>query len=88
MEVEFYKQFNEDVKKLPSKKVRQQITNRILSIEQAESINQLTGIKKLTGFTNAYRMRSGDYRIGLFLNGSNVELARVLHRLKAYDFFL
>ncbi|MGH2412635.1 MAG: type II toxin-antitoxin system RelE family toxin, partial [Microcystaceae cyanobacterium] len=35
----------------------------------------------------AYRIRLGDYRIGLFIEGKTVTFARVLHRKEIYRYF-
>jgi mRNA interferase RelE/StbE len=56
-------------------------------IERFESIEQIPTLKKLRGFRNAYRIRTGDYRIGFLFDGQTVIFARVLHRKDIYRFF-
>jgi mRNA interferase RelE/StbE len=41
----------------------------------------------LVGFSNAYRIRLGDFRVGLFLDNDVVTLARILHRKDIYKLF-
>ncbi|WP_374754821.1 type II toxin-antitoxin system RelE family toxin [Dyadobacter psychrophilus] len=43
--------------------------------------------KKLKGFSNAYRIRIGDYRVGIFVENNIVELARIAHRKDIYKVF-
>jgi mRNA-degrading endonuclease RelE of RelBE toxin-antitoxin system len=44
-------------------------------------------LKKLKGDENAYRIRIGDYRLGIFFDGETVIFARVLHRKDIYRYF-
>ena len=47
----------------------------------------IVNLKKLKGFKTAYRIRIGDYRIGVFIDGDIVEFARVVHRKDIYRLF-
>jgi mRNA interferase RelE/StbE len=44
-------------------------------------------VKKLVGFKEAFRIRLGNYRVGVFLEGENVIFARVAHRKDIYSIF-
>ncbi len=44
-------------------------------------------LKKLKGFDGAYRIRIGDYRVGLFIVQETITFARVLHRKEIYRYF-
>lgn len=57
------------------------------SLLTANSIRDLTGIKKLTGHTNFYRYKIGDYRLGFELQGDVVTLLIILHRKDIYRQF-
>lgn len=87
MKVIFLAKFSKDLDKLKDKKARKSIKNAILEVEQAESIRNLTGLKRLKGEKGAYRLRVGNYRIGLYIHGATVEMARVAHRKDIYDLF-
>ena len=51
-----------------------------------KQINKLkTG--KLLGYNGRYRIRIGDYRIGIEINGDIIEVMRVLHRQEFYRYF-
>lgn len=87
MKVLFLDKFNRDLDKLKEKKVRQSIKRAILKLEKAPTMNKITGLKRLKGEKEAYRLREGNYRIGLYIVGNTIELARVVHRKDIYDVF-
>ncbi|HLO85710.1 MAG TPA: type II toxin-antitoxin system RelE/ParE family toxin [Nostocaceae cyanobacterium] len=47
----------------------------------------MTNIKKLKGEGNYYRLRVGDYRIGVVVTENTMIFVRVLHRKDIYRFF-
>ena len=87
MQVQFLSKFNRDLDRIHLKSVKKTIVFIIDEIKSAESIQGIRGIKKLSGFRSAYRIRCGDYRIGIFVDGNKVEFARVLNRKEVYRFF-
>ena len=52
-----------------------------------ESLEQISHLKKLKGDDNAYRIRVGDYRLGIFIQNNVVTFARVQHRRDIYRYF-
>jgi len=56
-------------------------------IKVAKNLSGISSCKKLVGLKNAYRIRSGSYRIGFFLENKAVELVRVLDRKNIYRYF-
>jgi mRNA-degrading endonuclease RelE of RelBE toxin-antitoxin system len=88
LKVEYRKQFLKDLKKLKKQPVYQQIYNLVFTtLSEATSIQNLPNVKALTGTNNRYRIRVGDYRIGIELNGDTLEIMRVLHRREFYRYF-
>lgn len=79
--------FVKDTKKIKDKKLIAEILKCIEEIKTVDRLDEISGIKKLTGHKNYYRIRTGDYRIGIFLNQNEVELIRFLHRKDIYKFF-
>jgi mRNA-degrading endonuclease RelE of RelBE toxin-antitoxin system len=41
----------------------------------------------MRGYTNRYRIRIGDYRVGIEVNEDVIEVMRVLHRRELYRYF-
>ena len=46
-------------------------------------------VQKLTGYQNYYKLRFGDYRLGLYVNFEThvIEFQRILHRREIYRKF-
>ncbi|WP_339787878.1 MAG: type II toxin-antitoxin system RelE family toxin [Imperialibacter sp.] len=87
MQVVYLKRFSKDLNKITQPKDRKAIAEVIEQVKQAEKIEELPGVKKLAGFDNAFRLRSGNYRIGVFMEGNIVQFARVAHRKDIYKMF-
>ena len=88
MQVVFDKRFTKDARGIRDATLKQKVRSAIERIEQAESLSAISQLRKLQGHPTAYRMRVGDYRIGLFVLDRNiVELVRVLHRKDIYESF-
>ncbi len=87
MRTEFLRKFSKDIEKIDSRQVRAALLDVIENVEQAENLAEIRNIKKLSGFADAYRIRIGDYRIGLFIDGDVVQFARVVHRKDIYKLF-
>lgn len=87
MRVEFLSKFNKDLDGIHIPFVRKAILEAIIDVENAKSIYAVRNIKKMSGFKNCYRIRTGDYRIGLFYEKGIVQFARVVHRKDIYKVF-
>lgn len=87
MKVEFLRSFAKDVDELTSSVAKQRIMDLIRQVESASSIRQIPQIKKLKGLTSAYRIRVGDYRVGIFVTQGTVQFARVKNRKEIYRSF-
>lgn len=87
MKIEFLRKFNKDLEKLDVDHVRNAALKAITVVEKAKQISDIPNIKKLTGHKAAYRIKIGDYRIGLFIEGDVGEFARIHHRKDIYTIF-
>ena len=87
MKVEFLSKFNKDLAKLDIDHVKNAALKAIHVVEEAKQISDIPNIKKLSGHKCAYRIKIGDYRIGLFIDGGVAEFARIHHRKDIYTFF-
>jgi len=83
MQVEFLAKFNRDLDRIHLKSVKNSIAKTINEVKSSTSITQISNLKKLKGFRSAYRIRLGEYPIGIF----HVEFARILHRKEIYRYF-
>lgn len=87
MNVEFRKSFEKDLGSIQDVVLLQRIRTVIEEAETAEKLNEVTNIKKLKGGGAYYRIRVGDYRIGIAVNEDTVIFVRVLHRKDVYRYF-
>ena len=86
MKYEIRKSFIKDTSKL-SATTHLEIAELIDKIEISLTISELNNCKKLKGFSNAYRIRLGRYRIGFIYENQTIELVRILARKDIYRYF-
>lgn len=87
MNVEFRKTFEKDLKKINDKSLLVKIKSTINSVEASANLDDVANLKKLKGNEGYFRIRIGDYRLGLFLDGETVLFVRVIHRQEFYRYF-
>lgn len=87
MITEFTGRFLKDLDKLNQASIEKDISDIIEQVEKANFLSEIKNIKKLKGHQTAYRIRIGDYRIGLFVENNIVEFVRVIHRKDIYKVF-
>jgi len=88
VKVEFKKSFAKDLKKKSDdRKLLEKVKQIIEHVEQANDIGQVSNLKKLRVQGDYYRIRSGEYRIGLIIEGDTVIFVRLLHRSEIYRYF-
>ena len=88
LEVRYAETFLKDLKTLKSTPCYNKIKSFCFTeLPSLASIGDIKNIKKIEGHTNFFRVRIGEYRIGLFLKGNKIQLLRVLHRKEIYRFF-
>jgi mRNA interferase RelE/StbE len=72
MIVEFDKSFEKSLYKVHDQKVLGQLKKIVLQIEKSPSLINFPRLKKLSGYSDYYRIRIGDYRIGIELINENI----------------
>ncbi len=87
METKYLSSFSKDLKKIKNKEVNILLQKIINDIKVAKDFRQIKNLKKLKGHNLAYRIRSGDVRLGIFIENNIDEFVRVLHRKDIYDSF-
>ncbi|MCT7952066.1 type II toxin-antitoxin system RelE/ParE family toxin [Ancylothrix sp. C2] len=88
MNTEYLPSFIKDLKSLKSTPIFGAIKTLVFEeIPNTPDFEELRQVKKLQGYENAYRIRVGDYRIGLTFDGEVVIFFRVLHRKEFYNYF-
>ena len=84
---EFEKSFIRDFRKIKSKILAKAILECIDQISNASSVSDINNLRKLTGYKDAYRIRTGDYRIGIIVENEKVTFVAFAHRNEIYKRF-
>jgi mRNA interferase RelE/StbE len=87
MELEFRDSFLKDIKRIKETAVRKKITAVLSDSRKATSLLDLKNVKKLEGSVNYYRIRVGDYRIGVKVEDKKLIYIRCLNRKDIYRYF-
>lgn len=85
----YKKTFLKELKKLP-KKTREKIEVFCFDVvSESGNPSEIKGIEKLTGYDTFYKVRFGDYRVGLEIDRKKRSLVfcRVLHRKEIYRYY-
>jgi mRNA interferase RelE/StbE len=75
----------EAVSRNPS--VKKRLSKLIETLKAINTLDEIRHIKKIEGYDCYYRLRIGDFRLGLKVLGDTVELIRFLHRRDIYRRF-
>jgi len=87
MKVEFDSSFHKRLIKIKDRAILEKVKQVILHVEDAKDIQHIHGIKKLEGFKTFYRIRIGDYRIGLELKRDVIWFITIASRKDIYKIF-
>ena len=87
MNIEFRKSFERDLRDIDDITLLQKIQTAIEAIEIAVSPSEIPNLKKMKGKGSYYRIRIGEYRMGLMLIKDTFIVVRVLPRKEIYRYF-
>ncbi len=87
MVVTFDKSFSKSLDKLHNELVLKNTAKAIEKCEKAISLSEISSLKKLKGFKNFYRIKIGDYRIGLEIENNVIDFITIAHRKDIYNVF-
>jgi mRNA interferase RelE/StbE len=87
MKIAFRKSFTRDLKKIKDGDVLDRVRQAIEEVDAATNLYGIGNLRKMSGTTNFYRIRIGDYRIGIVVEGDGIEFVRCLSRRDLYRFF-
>jgi mRNA interferase RelE/StbE len=87
MNVEFRKSFEKDLGRLRDENLLVKIQAVIEELETAESLSNISNVKKLKADGNYYRIRVGSYRMGCIADEGTITFIRILHRKEMYRYF-
>ena len=87
MEVRFEASFERDLKKVKDRNLLKNVKNVINSVKKTEDLRKIKNCSKLKGYKTFYRIKIGEYRIGIDKAGNEVIFTRFLHRKDIYRYF-
>ena len=88
MELLYGKKFSKDLDAIRHEtKIKAQLLKLIEVVRAAESLTDLKGVRKIEGYQAYFRIKVADYRLGVKVEQSTVELIRFLHRKDIYRRF-
>jgi len=67
--------------------LRRRVQRVIEEVETANSLYEVKNVKKMAGDGTYYRIRVGDYRLGIFVRDDAVTFVRFVHRKDIYRYF-
>jgi len=88
LNIEFDGAFLKGLKKSKNTQLLAKIKSVILHCEISEAIEEIKNCKKLTGHDSYYRIRIGDYRLGLKkVDNQTLRFITFAHRRDIYQLF-
>lgn len=87
MKTSFLTSFARDLRRIRDPHAREHIRAVILQAEEAPDLRSIPKLKKLSGSGPYFRIRAGEYRIGLRVEADTVTFVRVLPRRDIYRYF-
>ena len=87
MKVEYRKRFLKDLSEIPNS-ARKTIETFVFSeLPNLGALGSSGKIERLTGYPGYFKVRFGEYRVGLRLEGDTIFVERVLHRREIYRYY-
>ena len=80
MKTLFKESFLNDIEALEDSSLKKRIREAIARVEKAVAPRDIRSLKRLKGGDQCYRIKVGDYRLGLTLQDDAVVFVRCLHR--------
>jgi mRNA interferase RelE/StbE len=87
MQVDFTKHFSKQIDNLHDNELRSRLRMIVGMVINAATIDDIPKLKKLKGHATAYRVRLGNYRIGIFIENDMALFAAFEHRKDIYRKF-
>ena len=84
MNTQFRESFLKDVEALGDRAIKKRVREAVAQAERAGALREIRNLKKLRGGDQYYRIRVGDYRLGLALQEDTIVFVRCLHRRDIY----
>lgn len=87
MNVGFRNSFARDLRRIRDQALLSRVQQIIEQVEGVDELGEIIHVKKLKGSEDYYRIRIGNYRVGIILADDTVIFVRFLHRRDIYRYF-
>jgi mRNA interferase RelE/StbE len=87
MEIAFTKTFSKQIDAIHNESLKFRLAQVIQNVISANTLQDIVNLKKIRGHQIAYRIRIGDYRVGLFFEEGLIIFAYLAHRKDIYNRF-
>ncbi|MBE7629225.1 type II toxin-antitoxin system RelE family toxin [Tenacibaculum piscium] len=87
MNVIYLESLKKDLKKIKDKKLLKNLSEVFIKLEDVDDLLKISSVKKLSGHPDAYRIRIGDYRLGIYYNENEISIVRFVKRNDIYKIF-
>ena len=87
MQIEIKKKFLKELSKLPieyADKIEEFVFDKLPTYDNLSKIGK---VEKMTGYKNYFKIRFGDYRIGIKKENQTIIVEIVKHRKEIYKYF-
>ncbi len=87
MEIRYRTSFGRDLRRERNSDLRRRVERIVEQLQRAPSVASVPSLASMRGYANHYRIRVGDYRLGIIVDDDTVILVRLLHRRDIYRHF-
>ena len=87
MEVKYERKFLQHTSTIENKRLAEEVKRIIADVKEAKISSEIHQLKKLKGYKNAYRIRCGDYRVGIVIEKNTVTFVCFMNRKEIYRHF-
>ena len=87
MIVKIDRRFEKDTNEINDKELLEKIAQVIEDVQKCNHLREIRNLKKMKFGTHYYRIRLGNYRMGITIIENQVTFIRFLHRKEIYKYF-
>lgn len=87
MQILYERSFYKDIEKITDKSIQFKLLDFIELLKKKNNISDIGSIKKMSGYSDYFRIRIGNYRLGLKYYDNIITLIRFMHRKEIYKYF-
>lgn len=76
-----------DVKKIKNGKLKSKLLDVVTDLKLAKDLSEIKNVISMSGHSDAYRIRIGDFRLGIYCSENVIIIARFVKRGDIYKLF-